>query len=168
MLIIFGGLPGTGKTTLARALAARLGAMYLRVDTIEQSLRDSSAFAGPMDEAGYRIAYALARENLRLGRTVIADSVNPILITRRAWRAAASDAAADTVEIEVVCGDVAEHRRRVESRQPDIPGLLLPTWQDVITREYEAWDGPHITVDTATQSIAQTLQQIVSRLDGAG
>lgn len=38
MLIVIGGLPGIGKTTLARLLAARLGAVHLRVDTIEQAI----------------------------------------------------------------------------------------------------------------------------------
>jgi predicted kinase len=35
MLIIFGGLPGTGKTTISKEVAKRLKAVYLRVDTIE-------------------------------------------------------------------------------------------------------------------------------------
>jgi predicted kinase len=38
ILIIFGGLPGTGKTTLAKALAHRLSAAYLRIDTVEQAM----------------------------------------------------------------------------------------------------------------------------------
>jgi predicted kinase len=38
MLIIFGGLPGVGKTTLAKAVAREWEAVYLRVDTIEQAL----------------------------------------------------------------------------------------------------------------------------------
>ena len=40
MLIAFGGLPGVGKTTLAKALAKRQAAVYLRIDTIEQAVRD--------------------------------------------------------------------------------------------------------------------------------
>ena len=39
MLIVLGGLPGAGKTTGARALAERLKAVHVRVDTIEQALR---------------------------------------------------------------------------------------------------------------------------------
>ena len=40
MLIIFSGLPGSGKSTIARALAQQLGAVYLRIDTIEQAIRE--------------------------------------------------------------------------------------------------------------------------------
>ena len=69
MLIVFGGLPGTGKTTLARAFAQRRGATYLRIDTIEQALRSSEMLAGEVGPAGYMVAYALAEANLRLGGT---------------------------------------------------------------------------------------------------
>ena len=41
MLIIVGGLPGIGKTTIARELASQLGAIYVRIDSIEQAIRDS-------------------------------------------------------------------------------------------------------------------------------
>jgi len=34
MLIIFGGLPGVGKTTIARKLARHLGAVHVRIDSI--------------------------------------------------------------------------------------------------------------------------------------
>ena len=40
MLIIFGGLPGTGKTAIAQQLARELGAVYLRIDSMEQAIRD--------------------------------------------------------------------------------------------------------------------------------
>ncbi len=66
MLYIFGGLPGTGKSTLASALAGASGAVYIRVDTIEQAVRDSGlVLDGP---AGYLVGYALAFDNLILGR----------------------------------------------------------------------------------------------------
>jgi predicted kinase len=164
VLIIFGGLPGTGKTTLARALAEQLGAVFLRIDSIEQALRQSQAFAGSMDDAGYRVAYAVASDNLRLGRTVVADSVNPLQITRTAWRAAATAVGARAVEVEVVCSNAAEHRRRIESRLTDIPSLSLPSWQEVCDREYDPWDRAHIVVDTSEGSVEQALVALRSML----
>ena len=46
MLYIFGGLPGTGKTTLARYLAHHQRAVYLRIDTIEQALHGRVSSVG--------------------------------------------------------------------------------------------------------------------------
>lgn len=159
-LIIFSGLSGVGKTAIARELARQIDATYLRIDTIEQALRDSASLTGPMDDAGYRVAYVLTEENLRLGRTVVADSVNPLNITRAAWLEVAQRAQARALEIEVVCSDANEHRRRVESRVSDISGLRLPTWTEVITREYHKWDRDHLVLDTASSTIEQSVSRI--------
>jgi len=124
MLIVFGGLPGVGKTTLARELTRRLSATYLRIDSIEQAMIASQILsdAGP---AGYFVGYAVAADNLRLGMTVVADSVNCLNVTRNAWAEVAKATDTKFVEIEVICSDSVEHRRRVESRTNDIPGHRL-------------------------------------------
>lgn len=166
MLIIFGGLPGTGKTTIARELARQIGAIHLRIDSIEQAIRDCSPDAVWLDEAGYRVAYAVAEDNIRLGRTVIADSVNPLQITRDSWLEVGRRTKASTMEIEVVCSDSRKHRRRVERRKPDIVGLRLPSWAQVISREYHPWDREHVVIDTANRSLEQnikTLRKALSR-----
>ena len=162
MLIILGGLPGTGKTTIARALATRLGAFHLRIDTIEQALRSAGALSDDIGPLGYVVAYRVAEDNLRLGATVIADSVNPIRITRDAWRATAERAGTPLVEVEVVCSDPTEHRRRVETRQADIDGFRLPTWADVVSRDYEPWEELNIVVDTAGRSVDACVAEIMN------
>lgn len=116
MLIIFGGLPRVGKSTLARALSERLGAVYLRIDSIEDALRASHRAPTDVMDAGYAAAQAVAADNLRLGRTVVGDYVNPIPLSRDAWRAAARRAGAPFVEVEVVCSDRAAHRARIAAR----------------------------------------------------
>ena len=149
---------------MARALAERLRAVHLRIDTIEQALRHAGITDGEIGPAGYMAAYELAADNLRNGLSVIADSVNPLPVSRDAWRAVAERLAVDAVEIEITCSDAAEHRRRVETRRADITGLVLPSWQDVATRDYAPWSRPRLVVDTAGKSIVACLDEIVARL----
>ena len=164
MLIILGGLPGVGKTTIARELARQLGAVHLRIDSIEQAIRESGVVAVSLDDAGYRAGYAIARDNLGLGHRVIADCVNPLPVTRNAWVDVAGHAQVGATEVEIICSDLQEHRRRVETRTIDIPGFRLPTWQEVIERDYRPWDRERVVIDTARGSLEQHLKTLRAAL----
>jgi predicted kinase len=161
MLIIFGGLPGVGKTTISRKLAEAIGAVHLRIDTIETAITNSSLMVKEADNAGYLVAYGLAKDNLLIGHTVIADSVNPIKLTREAWREVAKLASTEFVEIEIICSDIKEHQRRVETRTADIKGHTLPTWEETISREYEDWELQGITIDTAISTMDESINKIM-------
>jgi predicted kinase len=159
MLVVLSGLPGVGKTTIARALTTAMGAVHVRIDSIEQALRHAGL---KVEGEGYAVAYAVAEDNLRLGRSVVADCVNPWPLTRNAWQEVANRSRVRAVTVEIVCSDIGEHRRRVESREPDLPGHALPTWLEVVERDYRAWDGERLIIDTARLDVQESVRTILT------
>jgi predicted kinase len=161
VLIILSGRSGVGKTTIARKLARTLDAMLVRIDSIEQALRRDGVV---VQGQGYSVGYAIAEDSLRVGRVVVADCVNPWPLTRTEWRAVAERAGAHALDVEVVCSDVGEHRRRVEARNADISEHRLPTWLEVVERDYRNWDRPRLVIDTSRLSLQESVEAIVSAL----
>ena len=161
MLLVFGGLPAVGKTTIATELAREIGAVYVWIDSIEQALRNSDIMiSGPED---YFVAYEVASDNLKLGRTVIADSVNPVETTRVAWRETAHRAGTSCMEIEIVCSERKEHRRSAATRIADIPGHRPPSWEEIRTRNYEPWKAS-VVIDIAGKRVEQCVAKLKKKL----
>jgi predicted kinase len=176
MLVVFTGLPGTGKTTIAREVARRQGALYLRIDTIEQSIRAGMP-DGEIGVAGYAVAMALARENLSVGQVVVADAVNPVPQARDSWRDIAAKLSKRLIEVEIICSDAREHRRRVEARRAawnagrdaigdaaTTVGQGPPTWDDVLKRHYLPWNEAHWVIDTALSNADEAVAAICARM----
>lgn len=161
MLYIFSGLPGCGKSTIAKMLSEKLKAVYLRVDTIEQALRNTSAGLRDIGPEGYFILYELARDNLKLGLPVVTDSVNDLNLVRDHFRDIALSSGVPFLEIEILCSDPEQHRARVENRISDIPGLKVPDWQAVVDRVYEPWHREHLQLDTSVLSPAECVDEIL-------
>lgn len=164
VLIVVGGLPATGKSTIARLLATELSAAYVRIDSIETAIgRSEGQHEGTNGwelPPGYEVGYDVAADQLRLGMDVVADSVNPVRASRDAWRDAGLKVGARVVEVETVCSDADAHRRRAEERVVDVVGLVKPTWDDIVNRGYDPWDRERVLIDTAVLTAEEAAQQI--------
>lgn len=171
-LVVVGGLPATGKTTVARAVAARLPAAYVRIDTIETAIaRAEGRFEstnGWQLPPGYAVGYDVAADQVRVGVDVVAESVNALAVTRDAWRDAGLREGARVLEVEVVCSDPAEHRRRAESRVLDVPGLRNPSWEAIREREYEPWTRERLVLDTAELDVVAAVELVLRHLAELG
>ena len=157
VLFIFSGLPGCGKTTLSKHLAQSVSAVHLRIDTIEQALRDLCNMK--VEGEGYRLAYRVAADNLRLGMSVIADSCNPIELTRVEWEQVAGECGARFINVEILCSDRVEHQQRVDARHAK--SCDAPAWKDVESRRYERWSRGRVVIDTAGRTIAASVSALI-------
>lgn len=151
LLIVFAGLPGVGKSTLAGQVGSVLRAPVLAVDPIDRQLWQHEVTEPRPGHAAYGIVAAQAEAQLALGIPVVVDAVNPVAATRRLWQDLADRTGTPLRVVEVWCGDETEHRRRVEQRLADGAGAGSPDWPQVLGRraEYEPYRGPRLVVDTS-------------------
>lgn len=107
--------------------------------------------------------------NLLLGIDVVVDAVNPVPEARAGWRAAAARGGAALLQVETWLPDADEHRRRVESRTPDMPGQLVPSRDEVARQPWALWDevrdGPRALV--ATEDSGAALAAVTALSPGA-
>src|SRR5690606_40878828 len=86
MLTVMAGLPGTGKSTIAEVLGARLEYTVISVDPIEAAILRAGIDADqPTGLAAYLVAETLAEMALRSGHDLIIDAVNAVLPAREQW-----------------------------------------------------------------------------------
>lgn len=169
MLVVFAGLPGTGKSALAEVAGHALGIPVFAKDHLEASLRRSARERGLAPEAmpwlgyaGYDLLTTLAERQLRLGQSTILDSVATFERIRAQWRALAAAHGATWRVVECVCSDEAAHRARLGVRERGIPGWYELEWSDVeaVRANYEPWDEERLIVDAIRpfeENVAQVL-----------
>ena len=151
-LITVSGLPGSGKSTIAEGLARALGAPVLSIDPIEAAMWRSGLAPTDTGIAAYRVAEAIASEQLKQGLSVIIDAVNPVEAARAMWRALAEQHDILLKPIEVICSDETLHRQRIDSRVRNIEGMPEISWDRVLERkaEYEPRSDERLVLDSAT------------------
>jgi len=156
-LTVFTGLPGTGKSSIAEAVARELGIPVFAKDWLEATLIRSAlkpSATRSLGSAAYELLTTLAERQLQLGQSVILDSVASTLSIRAEWRALAQTYQAEWRVIECICSDEAAQRERMKVRQRNIPGWHELDWSEVerVKAYYAPWDEERLILDAVNPS----------------
>jgi len=172
-LIVFSGLPATGKSSVAEAVGRKLGVPIFAKDWLTATLKGLGLGYGEsgssmLGQAGYELLTTLAQRQLGLGQSAILDSVLSWDSTRRRWRNIAADYGAGWYNIECICSDERLHRTLLASRRYNIPGWQELAWTEVerVKAYYKPWEEEHLILD-AVNPLADNVQTALVYIGGS-
>jgi adenylylsulfate kinase len=162
------GLPGSGKSAVARAAAdelRRLGrpVMRLELDEIRKSITPHPRYTDAERDVVYRALTYLAAVLTEAGVPVLIDAT----AHRRAWRDLARTVIPHFAEVQLVCPlEVCQERERTRPlghaprdiyHQAGSPGATVPG----VNVPYEAAASPEVVIDTGGASVAEGAARVV-------
>lgn len=147
-LIVLGGLPGTGKTTIAEFIADRFSIPLFSRDQIEAAVVVSDlGFPTKHDDipnlsgVDFSVLSMLAEQQLKRGQSAILDSTARSQQIRDEWLELSTRFGATHLAIHCICSDPKVHRGRIEGRERGIPGWYELSWANVedAAKRFDDW-----------------------------
>lgn len=147
-MIVVGGIPGTGKSTLAIALSKSMNIPVFSKDELEAAIaRKGICSSKDMHGVGYEIMASLAKSQIANGNGAIFDFIASRSRVNDLWPQLLKT---DIKYIECICSDENVHRERISSRNRNIEGWYELTWEDVlnIKSTYQSLRSQRLTIDS--------------------
>jgi predicted kinase len=172
-VVVFTGVPGCGKSTLADVIARDFGAPVVNWDWLVAGLTPFEEVQTVLDnmerdryrDVGYSLMSQLVEQQLRNCQSVVTDCV----VRERArarWTQIAQKYGAPMHVVECICSDVDVHRSRVVGRDRAIPGWneLEWEWVENSRRMYEPLPCEKLVLD-AVEPVADNLARVRAYLE---
>jgi hypothetical protein len=164
MLILVCGLPASGKSTLSRNLAKKIGAHVLRTDVIRKELIKKPSYTPEEKELVYSVTLLVARYLLRAGEIVILDGTYYKRKLRKRVYKVAKESGVKMVVIECVVPDyIIQRRMDNRKRRKGQPSDADYQVYLKIKGEFQPIRRKHITVDTS-KYYKDNLQEVLGQI----
>ena len=170
VLLALCGLPGTGKSHFAAALARRLPCLVLGSDRLRKILVPRPTYTREEHARVFRAAHALLESLLARGYRVVFDATNLTERAREPLRDIAGNLGVPLVLVQFDAPPALVRQRLARRSQ----GKAYDTYSDADWRIYcrlypgqEPVAGPHLDVDSS-QSIEPALEEVVRLLAETG
>ena len=157
MLLLLSGLPGSGKTTLARAYATTTGAAHYNSDALRRELGLMGRYQPGDKEKVYYVLLQRVRQALQQGLDVVVDSTFYRDALREPFRAAARESAVPLRWVEVKA-DERTIRERLSAPRPDSEADFAV--YERIRDQYEPLEEEHLTVWSDLAPLPQLVEQL--------
>ena len=162
--VVMRGYPGTGKSTIARAIAAALHAPLIDRDILRQKAVDIFGDVPLVGPFSYELMFAIAAEQLGLGLSVVVDTPLTYHTTYEQSKALAK--AFHTPLLVVHCQCPAEvQRRRLEGRKGKVSQFQITSWEEWMLWKprFEEFETEGCVIDTShplDESLAKVMRTI--------
>ncbi len=163
MLYIVCGLPGTGKTTLAKMIADETKSFVLNTDIIRRKIIDDPKYTEREKELIYNLLFEIAEKFLMTGKNVVLDGTFYREELRKKDKKMAERAKSKYKIIEVTCSEEiirkGMEKRKKKGSESDADFEIYKK----IKKQFEPVREKHIVLDT-TEGFEKAIGKFLKKL----
>ncbi len=165
MLVMICGLPGTGKTTLAKAVAEKIDAVSINSDSIRMSMLEEREYTEEEKKMIYQAMFEEAGKNLKEGKNVVLDATFYKKELRESVEEVAKEAGTGFFIVECVTHeDLLKERIFKRKKEETESEADFEVYKKVKT-QFEPIEEEHLAVDTSVE-LEKQIELVMNYIKG--